>query len=546
MTNDPNKQLLEKIINDFNTGNTNKALIEIKKIIKDYPYSPLSYNILGSIQMTLNDFNSAKSSFREAINLKKDYEHAINNLGLVFYKIENFEKAICYFKKASLLNKNYVAPLLNLSAVYIDTLKINEAKNVLNTILTLNPNQHEAFYNLARLHTKLGEAKLAIENLNKAISIDKTQLNYLKDLGNIYLQKGEYDIGIKYLQEYLKIFPNSTEVYFYINLIKSYEKGDEIFESMFHINENELSDNKKIFLYFTYGKIYGDLKEYKKSFSYYQKANSIKDKMYEFNVENENKILPMLNKQFSIINLDNPFINHQTLLEKSNPIFIVGMPRSGTSLIDQILSKHKDIKALGELEFLSNEIYKLDLFSTKFSKDKANLLNINYYKNINSENLKLKFFTDKTPLNFRWIGYIVHSFPNAKIIHVHRDAKATCWSNFKSNFSGRANDFSNNLENTVKYFVNYKKIMSFYNDFFKHKIHNISYENLVNDFENSVKKMIHYLELKWDDNCLNFNKGDRFVSTISFAQVKRNLFHNSSSEWKNYENHLDKYFKNLN
>ena len=147
-----------------------------------------------------------------------------------------------------MLDKNYEAPLLNLSAVYTDTFRFNEAKNILNKILSLNPNKHEAFYNLANLYTKSGEADLAIENLNKAISIDKTQLNYLKDLGNIYLQKGEYDIGIKYLEEYLKLFPNSTEVYFYVSLIKSYKKNDKFFKSMFHINEDELPDRKKFFV----------------------------------------------------------------------------------------------------------------------------------------------------------------------------------------------------------------------------------------------------------------------------------------------------------
>ena len=105
MRNDPNKQSLEKIINDFNNGNTDKALSEIKEIVKSFPNSPLSHNILGSIQMTLDDFNGAKSSFEKAMYLKKDYVHAINNLGLVFYKIENFEKAIFISKKHHCLIK---------------------------------------------------------------------------------------------------------------------------------------------------------------------------------------------------------------------------------------------------------------------------------------------------------------------------------------------------------------------------------------------------------------------------------------------------------
>ena len=125
---------------------------------------------------------------------------------------------------------------------------------------------HQAYYNLSRTNIKLGNLNLAIENLKKAISIDRMQLNYLKDLGNIYLQKGENEIGLNYLKEYLKIFPNSTEVYFYISLLKRYHKNDEIFQPMFDIDENKLSENKKTHLFFTYGKIYGDLSNFKKIF----------------------------------------------------------------------------------------------------------------------------------------------------------------------------------------------------------------------------------------------------------------------------------------
>ena len=222
--------------------------------------------------------------------------------------------------------------------------------------------------------------------------------------------------------------------------------------------------------------------------------------------------------------------------------FIVGMPRSGTSLIDQILSRHSNIKALGELEYLGNEINKLNLINSEFTTVKGNLLKKNYFRNLDKKDLDRTYFTDKTPINFRWIGYIFNSFSNAKVIHIERNPQATCWSNFKSNFSGEANGFSNNLDNIVKFYLNYQKIMSFYNKLYKNKIHNIKYEDLINNFEKEVKKIISYLNLAWDENCINFHESDRYISTTSFVQGKKKIFFNSSEEWKNYNDKLQNHF----
>ena len=221
------------------------------------------------------------------------------------------------------------------------------------------------------------------------------------------------------------------------------------------------------------------------------------------------------------------------------------MPRSGTSLIDQILSKHLNVLALGELECLGDTINKLNLINSEFTEKKGRLLKNSYIKSINKKDIKHTYFTDKTPTNYRWIGYIFGSFSDAKIIHIQRSPQATCWSNFKSNFSGKANDFSNSLDNIVKYYLNYQNIMNFYNQIYKDKIYNITYEDLVNNFDTNVKKLISYLNLEWDKNCLRFYESNRYISTTSFSQVKEKIFFNSSEEWKKYKKFLNKYFNEL-
>ena len=138
----PKKKLLEGVIFKFNQNDFKGALSDIQNVIKKFPYSELSYNILGSIEMAMNELEKASEAFKKAISLKKDYYHAINNLGLVFYKKKDYDEAIFYFKKASNFDKDYTAPFLNLSAVYIDRYMLKDAQSILEKLIILNPNMH--------------------------------------------------------------------------------------------------------------------------------------------------------------------------------------------------------------------------------------------------------------------------------------------------------------------------------------------------------------------------------------------------------------------
>ena len=205
------------------------------------------------------------------------------------------------------------------------------------------------FYNLFKIYIQINKHELAIKNLKKAISIDKHQVNYLKDLGNTYISMGQFETGINYLMEYLELYPNSTDVFSLIGLVKKFKEKDEILTKIFSIDQNRLSEVRKIDLYFTLGKIFNDLENYDKSFFYYKKANNLKERLNPYDIENEKKLLPIIKRKFENKNKTNFIKNINSKTKK--PIFILGMPRSGTSLIEQILSKHSKITALGELGF---------------------------------------------------------------------------------------------------------------------------------------------------------------------------------------------------
>tara|TARA_Y100000741_G_C18076859_1_gene487006 strand:+ start:177 stop:644 length:468 start_codon:yes stop_codon:yes gene_type:complete len=141
-------------------------------------------------------------------------------------------------------------------------------------------------------------------------------------------------------------------------------------------------------------------------------------------------------------------------------------------------------------------------------------------------------------MNFRWIGFIVKAFPEAKIIHIQRNPMAICWSNYKINFPDPGMDFSLSQKNTAKYYVLYHNLMKFWSDNLKNKIIHINYENFVNDFENETSILIEKIGIKWEENLKNYSKNNRPVQTASLLQVRGKIKTNTSDEWKKYKDHL--------
>ena len=223
------------------------------------------------------------------------------------------------------------------------------------------------------------------------------------------------------------------------------------------------------------------------------------------------------------------------------------MPRSGTTLTEQILSSHKDVYGAGELSFLKDGIEK------KLSI-KDNILNLNS-NNLNAKSLKeirdyylekIKIFkntkdylVDKAPLNFKWIGLIMKIFPDSKIIHCTRSPMDICWSNYKNTFSSRSMNYTYDFADLVNFYKLYDDLMNFWQKKFDKKIFNMNYENLIANKEVETKRLIKFCELDWDDKCLDFHKNKRSVSTASLAQVREPLYKTSIEKWKNYSKNLE-------
>ena len=291
---------------------------------------------------------------------------------------------------------------------------------------------------------------------------------------------------------------------------------------------------------FSLGKIYNDLENYKKAASYYKKANQIKNKKINFNKTTYEKridsIVKIFNDQFKE---DVKSYGNSSKL----PIFILGAPRSGTTLVEQIISSHPKVFGAGELNYIKQIAYEKDIAQNErqnFPDKVLTLTNIKRDAEIYLDKITKLFsekniigITDKMPVNYIYLGYILSMFPNAKIIHLKRHPIDTCLSIYFQNFNTE-HKYSFDLRNLVFWYHKYHNLMIYWKNLYGDKILSINYNDVVDDFEKTAKLMIEYCNLEWDESCLTPHKSSRVIHTASQWQARQLIYKTSKERWRNY------------
>ena len=221
------------------------------------------------------------------------------------------------------------------------------------------------------------------------------------------------------------------------------------------------------------------------------------------------------------------------------------MPRSGTSLVEQIISSHPKVNGAGELTSVSQYGFKLATNSAEIKPSDLEKFRANYLADLNTISNNKNIITDKMPQNFRFIPLICAAFPEAKIIHTKRNAAATCWSNFKHYFASNSLGYCYDLQDVVAYYDLYVELMELWMEDYSDQIYNLSYEKLTIDQEAETKELIQYLDLEWNEACLSPQNNKRSVQTASQQQVRQKVYQGSSAAWRKYEPYLNDAFSAL-
>ncbi len=505
------------ILNYFKAKDYISAEVKAKKLIKKFPNFQAVYNLLGLCLQSQKKFLEAIKYYKIAIQNNPNFFVAINNLGLTYHNMYDLKNAQHYYERAIEINPKFTHPISNLGNV----------------------------------KKELNNYEEAIKCYKLALSIDNKLYIVLHNLGMAYQALGKFEESKKYFESVLKINSKFTRADRSLSMSLKYDINNPHLKIMENkIKDQSLNNFQKIELYFGLGKAYEDIKNYKKSFENYKLGNKIKRDAIKYQINDDVKLFENIKNSFSNIN----FQNLENVGNKSNKmIFILGMPRSGTTLVEQIIANHKNVYGAGELRDLTQIIKENFLVNDKIKfPEKFNIKDQNFFSNMGTKylenldryNTNKNYITDKAPLNFKWIGLIKLILPKSKIIHCTRDPKDTCLSLFKNFFEGELN-FSYNLEEAGKYYKLYQNLMEFWKQLLPDFIYDISYEKLVENQEFESRKLLDFCNLDWDKNCLTFYRNKRGIVTASFAQARKPIYKNSVNSWQNYKNELLPMFKIL-
>ena len=539
--------LLKKEVNYavklLTNGEINEALKIVEALIKKSPNVPLLYNIRGVCYQTIRELGNAIDDFSQATILKSDYAEAYCNLGVTYQEKGDLVSAVNAYKNAIDNDNNYPTAHNNLGKIFLASGEIDSSIEHLECAITLKSDFADAHNNLGSAFLRINKLNDAIKSYKKAIALKPDFAVANNNLGIAYLRTGDPKLASKFFENAITITPGYATAHHNLSGVKVYKEKDKqvsLIESL--LIENNLSQKERIYLNFALAKAYEDLGNHEELFKHLNEGNRIRKKEMSNSIADSEEHNELIKLFFNSNNINNIKLTYRDSLP-IRPIFIVGMPRSGTSLVEQIISSHHEVYGAGEVNNFHNIIMPIiekhavnENYNLK--NDEFALIRKQYSNSLERFYANEKVITDKWILNFKTIGFILSAFPESKIVHLKRDARATCWSIYKHYFSDEGNRWAYDYQDLARFYKSYVGLMDYWHNLFPGKIYDISYEDLTSNQEKETRNLLRYCDLDWDENCLNFYTNTRAVKTASAVQVRNKMYQGSSDVWRQYSEHL--------
>ena len=487
------KKKYDQLYQKFVKGNFLEVIRECNKILKKRKHQ-LFFNLLSIAYQKNGEIEKSIDVMKEALTLNPNHPNFLNNIGTCFYKLHKYSLANKYFEKGLEIDSHHLHILNNLGNLKRETNKIEES----------------------------------IEYYKKVLSIQKDAVPTLFNLVGIYRITNQKDDSKKYCKKILELNKKLTDADRQYSLVHKYVENDpHLNEMLKKINDDDLNNLEKIHLYYGVHKAYEDIQDYKNAFKFLKTGNKLLKKETKYNFSKDEKRIN------NYINLYKKIKHFKSSDAHRGLIFIVGMPRSGSSLIEQILSSHKNVFGGGEIPYIQEIVNKI-ISEKKIDASLIDNYRNNYLSLIAELDDSSSVFTDKELLNFYNVGLILILFPKAKIINCTRDPIDNCWSIYKNYFPIKT-QFVNDFKDISKFYKLYLNTMSFWQKEFPKNIFQLNYETLVENPKDQIEKIINFCDLEWDENVMRHHKSSRIVRTLSFDQANKPISKKVSNTIKNYK-----------
>ncbi|NOY71352.1 MAG: tetratricopeptide repeat protein [Gammaproteobacteria bacterium] len=516
-----------------------------RKAIKLAPEVAGSHYNLGKLLVMQTRFEEAKKSYQQAIKLRPDWFEAFNNLGSTYQAMDLFEMAGECYLKAQEINPIYIDAKINYSGLQLLLGNKERAVSGYREILTLKPDHLTCYLNLGQALSEMGNFSAVLSCYEQGLTYFSSNTELLSRKVKVLDQLGNHEAALSVLSPLVKQTPDDPAMVIANAVVArtSAQRSEaiELLENI--INQEQQSQHIAMQLHFHAGKLCDKLDRFDDAFHHYETGNRLKP--YSFS---EREHVKMVDKIISCFDKKTLSKAPRSTLPTQRAVFIVGMPRSGTSLLEQMLVSHPEIEGAGELSFVEKIADKLPGMLELLEGDYLDVLKAlsqpvcdtvsQDYLNILSQVCPdSRYVTDKMPQNFFFLGLISLLFPQAKIIHCRRDARDTCLSGFFQDF-GQRHHYSSDLRSIALYYKQYERLMTHWLQVLDVPIYDVHYEDIVHDQEIEIRKLLVYLGVGWDESCTQFFKNDRLVNTASYDQVRQPVYSHSVGRWQNYKNHL--------
>lgn len=532
MNKTPTKNQLDTLLKYYESGDYNKTKQFALSLTESFPKHNFAWKILFIALKKTGKISESLTSCKKIVEITPQDAIAHYNLGNTYRELAKFSKAEESYKKAISLKKNFSEAYYNLGIVLKNNSKLEDAEKCYKQAIHLKPDFAEAYNNLGTVLENLGKLNESEINYRKAIALKPNFPETYNNLGTNLEQQGKLNDAKKYFEKAILINPGFANAHRQLSLIKKFDKYDDHFDLIqkLYLDKN-ISDQNLCHVNFSLAKIHEDLENYEKAFKHFKEGNHIQKKIIKYNIDKDVQLFDQIKLNFKKKNAT----KIQLIKNDITPIFIIGMPRSGTTLVEQIISSHSKVTGLGELPFVSQFGFSIVKGLSEYSKDSISKFRDNYLEKLRRLANGNLHISDKMPQNFLYIDLIVASFPEAKILHVKRNPAAVCWANYKQWFRSKDLGYSYSIDDIIEYHRLYEDLMKFWNKHFKNIIYEVDYEALTINYEDEIKKLIKYLGLDWEEACLSPEENDRNVSTASNIQIRNKIFKGSSQKWKKYK-----------
>ena len=519
---------------------------ESDQIIQDFFESDKNYSDLykGIRHVKAGRLKLAEETYKKVIKKDKDNIDALRLLGLLAFKTKDYDISERLFMRVLEIDPTFSLAWDNLAKLFRVQNKLSKSIPAFENLIKLDPYNFEALVSLGTIYIKLSKYHQGINLYEKSLTIKPENPRVYLSLGHALKTIGQREKSEIAYHNAIKFYPFSGEAYWSLANLKTYKfSKKEISNMKLAINKN-IHPNEQIQMHFALAKALESNNQFEDSFNHYKEGNWLQRKQIKYNSE-EYKL--SIDDVITFFKSNKDIFKSRANIKNDDPIFILGLPRPGSTLIEQILSSHslidgtqelpnimaisRDIKLIDPNNGYPNNLMDIDTSSFNDFGQK-------YIDETRWARSSKPFFIDKMPNNFVHIGLIKLILPNAKIIDARRNPMDACFSCFKQYFA-KGQHFTYDLDDIARYYKDYLRLMDFWNELFPGEIFTINYEDIINNQNKKIRELLNFCNVEFENSCLDFHKSKRPVKTASSEQVRQPMYKTGLDYWKNYRNNLD-------